>query len=126
MILTLTTQRTISPFNRVKVDYLFIIPLQFHTLRFWKLQAILYYSSCFLFLFSKQFSSIANGEDMNLMSVGKWALYYQRYPVIQHFNVMPIFSPGVVNRATTYHAERRKREKGKNRIKEKRAEFCED
>jgi hypothetical protein len=34
-------------------------------------------------LFSKQLNSIANDEDMKLMSVGKWALY-QRYPVIQH------------------------------------------
>lgn len=74
MILTLTTQRTISPFNRVKVDYLFIVswtcrvdyysaPLQFSYLSFFFGNYMLFFFFLFIllvfYLFSKQYNSIA-------------------------------------------------------------------
>lgn len=86
MILTLTTQRTTSPFKRVKVDYLSIVPwtrrVDYHS----SASAVLYLEileiTCYSFLFflfpfylACSSNSIANDEDMKLMSGGKRALY---------------------------------------------------
>lgn len=63
---------------------------------------------------------------MKLMSAGKWVLY-QRYPVIQHFNVMPIFLPlplaaaGVANK-TTIILPKEQKKKGRKKNKGKRRE----